>query len=679
MPSNRPSKRRKISKPRQNGSGSASASGELFSGGGATAKSNSKWDEEQDYEQLPRKMKDDKRNRLPIKTSEGWVDPEHSAEEDDNDSFLASDDEDQDPHTNDDATNGANTEPAIPFRQQVVQAKEDLARLAALVNEDPEENMASLRALGEIAQSDNPIVKQLAIATQCTVYKDIIPGYRIRSLSAEDMTEKVSKEVKKLRSYEQSLISGYQAYVKELTRLAKHRSTSDWDTELPSTAISCASTLLLSVTHFNFRGELLKIIIGPLSRKTTNKDYEKSIKTLEKLFKEDDDGRPSLEAVAMLTKMIKARDYQIHESLLNVFLSLRLLSDFALKGSYDRVDKAEKDVPRQVKRLQEKRVHRSKRDRKMIKEQKILEKEMKEADAVVSHEDRDKMQSEMLKLVFATYFRILKAKTQPLMGAVLEGLAKYAHLINQDFFGDILEALKELIRVSESPDADDDEDDEESEDKSEHEVLRDATRESLLCIVTAFALLQGQDGKDGMANLHLDLSSFITHLYRSLIPTTVDADVELSSSSLHLPDPLSTARPRRTTVNVKTKTDLLIRCLSSVLLPRLGLRSVPPLRLAAFTKQLMTASLQLPEKSCQAMLGLIAQTTNVHGKKIAGLWNTEERRGDGVFDALRGDVEGSNPFSSTVWEGELLRLHFSPKIKEALKIVEANIRTAQAG
>jgi nucleolar complex protein 3 len=91
----------------------------------------------------------------------------------------------------------------------------------------------------------------------------------------------------------------------------------------------------------------------------------------------------------------------------------------------------------------------------------------------------------------------------------------------------------------------------------------------------------------------------------------------------------------------------------------------------------MTSSLQLPEKSCMAMLGLLAQTTKVHGRKVATLWNSEERKGDGVFDALSGEIERSNPTASTVWEGELLRLHYSPKVRDALKIIQANIRAVQ--
>ena len=636
-------------------------------------------DAEQEYERLPRKMKQKENSRLPIKTTEGWIAQETKEEPkaDESDSFLESDEGSE----HDDLEAEAEEEqegPKLSHREQVMKAKEDLARMASLINEDPEEHVGGLRALAQVAHTSNTTVKQLAIATQCAVYKDIIPGYRIRPLTDDEMKEKVSKEVKRFRNYEQSIVSGYQAYIRGLGRMAKVRRGNGKPgiESLASTAIQCASTLLLSAPHFNFRADLLKIVVGPLGRRNTRKtnaDYDKCLETLESMFKNDEDGRPSLEAVATLTKMMKARNYRVHESLLNLFLRLRLLSELSVQGSYDRVNRKDGDVKR-GKKMKEKREFRTKKDRKLVKERKVIEKEMIEADAVVGYEERDRMQAEMLKLVFATYFRILKAKTPHLMGAVLEGLARYAHLINQDFFGDILEALKELI--GEAGASVEEDVNGETED-NEEDIVRSATRESLLCVVTAFALLQGQYGGAAASTLHLDLNFFITHLYRTIHSVSLDADIELSSKSLHLPDPNeSSLRQSNNKVNAKTTAVLLIRSLSSVLLPRTAVRSVPPIRLAAFTKQLMTASLQLPEKSCMAMLGLLAQTTKVHGRKVAALWNSEERKGDGVFDALSSEVERSNPYASTVWEGEVLRLHFSPKVRDALKIVQANIRAA---
>jgi nucleolar complex protein 3 len=291
------------------------------------------------------------------------------------------------------------------------------------------------------------------------------------------------------------------------------------------------------------------------------------------------------------------------------------------------------------------------------------------------------MQAETLKMVFVAYFRILKARTSQLMGAVLEGLARYAHLINQDFFGDILEALRDIIttaEVSAAAEASDDEDIDENDDEVPE---RNLTRESLLCVITAFALLEGQDATKAASTLKLDLSFFITHLYRTLHPVSLNPDIEFGSKSLHLPDPnLPPSKHIATNkVNVQTTIVLLIRSLSSVLLPASALRAVPPLRVAAFAKQLITISLHLPEKSCTAMLGLLNRITRSHGKKVAPLWNTEERRGDGVFDALRGEVEGSNAFAGTIWEGEILKKHYAPGVREALQGIDRNVREALKG
>ncbi|KAK3096366.1 hypothetical protein LTR53_019322, partial [Teratosphaeriaceae sp. CCFEE 6253] len=147
------------------------------------------------------------------------------------------------------------------------------------------------------------------------------------------------------------------------------------------------------------------------------------------------------------------------------------------------------------------------------------------------------------------------------MGAVLEGLAKFSHLINQDFFGDVLEVLKDLIAEAEASlqPVDDNEEPEESEDDVEADAAaqRNVQRETLLAIITAFALLQGQyDVAKSAPGLSLDLSFFITHLYRALLPLSMHPDIELSAKRAHLADPNGLVVPtaRDTKVNVATTT-----------------------------------------------------------------------------------------------------------------------------
>ncbi|MCJ1308346.1 hypothetical protein MMC25_001999 [Agyrium rufum] len=678
------------------------------------------WNLEQDYENRPRKQskKEKESKRLPIKTAEGRVEPLQVLDEnEDVDSWLGSDGEANGQNANG-TPESVVEEPKVSQRQQILDAKEELARVAMLISEDPEEHSGGFKTLAEIATSRNVTVKKLALATQLAVYNDAIPGYRIRPPSELEQSEKLSKEVRRLRSFEHSLVSSYQGYVKELGKYAKAHTklnvTSEEARGLATLAINCACALLLAVPHFNFRGDLLKILVDRLSRRKIDENSRKCRETLEQLFREDEDGKASLDAVTLLTKMIKARDYQVDESVLNTFLYLRLLSEFSSKGSRDGIDRAaadEDETTSKGKKPKFKKEFRTKKHRKLLKEQKAVEKDFKEADAIVSHEERERMQAETLKLVFVTYFRILKARSPNLMGAVLEGLAKYAHLINQDFFGDLLEALRELttqaeeaaeIALSSDPTAtsaefktNEEEKAEAAEEAEDALFRRDATREALLCIITAFALLEGQDMRKAASTLHLDLSFFTSYLYRTLHALAMNPDLELSSKSLRLPDPhqissssssssstspssaaaggVPTAAPTATRVNVRTTSALLLRALSSVLLPTSSSQpasSIPPIRVAAFTKQLLTCALHLPEKSTLATMEVLGRVGKLHGRKIAGLWDTEERKGDGVYDALSGRIEASNVFASNVWEGELLRLHFVPGIREGYGAVE---------
>ncbi|PWW71546.1 hypothetical protein C7212DRAFT_234738, partial [Tuber magnatum] len=390
------------------------------------------------------------------------------------------------------------------------------------------------------------------------------------------------------------------------------RGGSDKDSiALAKVAVNCTCGLLLAAPHFNFRTELLKIVVERVSVREVDQTFVKCRTTLDELFRTDEDGGPSCEAVQLLSKMMKAKHHLVDESVLNTFLSLRLLSELDMKGSNSAVDN-----PR--KRRRKEREFRTKKARKLDREQKATEKQMLEADATVSHEEREERQSETLKLVFATYFRILKEKPPGLMGATLEGLAKYAHLINLDFFGDLLVALREL--VSRTKEDTGEEGGEVGGEGRGEGANRNVVREALLCIITAFSLLSGQGG-----GITIDLTFFTTHLYSTLLPLSLSPDLELTTKSLRLPDPNSPL-PTSLRINLSTEIELLLRALSSIFFSTAHQKSTTPLRLAAFTKEVV---------------------------------------GDGVWDGRIDEPEMSNPLAATGWEAVLLRRHYSPSVAEA--------------
>ena len=118
--------------------------------------------------------------------------------------------------------------------------------------------------------------------SQLAVFKDIIPGYRIRELTDKEKAEKVSQMVARTREWEQGLVGVYQNYLKGLDRELKGRAdviflsspqktlTSDFIAKsgLEGVALQCLCTLFVEVTHFNFRVNIMSAIVARLSKKS---------------------------------------------------------------------------------------------------------------------------------------------------------------------------------------------------------------------------------------------------------------------------------------------------------------------------------------------------------------------------------------------------------------------------
>lgn len=69
-------------------------------------------------------------------------------------------------------------------------------------------------------------IRALAIMSLLAVFKDVIPGYRIRELTEAEESEKVREEVRRLRDGEAGLVRSYAGYLKMLEREVKGASSS---------------------------------------------------------------------------------------------------------------------------------------------------------------------------------------------------------------------------------------------------------------------------------------------------------------------------------------------------------------------------------------------------------------------------------------------------------------------
>ncbi|KZT11382.1 nucleolar complex-associated protein 3 [Laetiporus sulphureus 93-53] len=636
-------------------------------------------DEEMSYEMLPRKRRSswepesDKLEgieRLPIKLADGRIQKstsrvlltkgEESAESDEEDATGGVFKIEQTYKVEDVSTGARFGRPAVvdvignkSRKARIQGAKEQIAGICQDIISDPENSLGLLRrlhtfSLPEISTSTHPepvpndaVIRKLTILSQLAVFKDIIPGYRIRALTDKEKAEKVSQIVQRTRDWEQGLVSVYQAYLRILEGELKAKS------ELAETALHSMCSLLAEVMHFNFRVNLMTCVVAYLSRKSWNQSSDLCLNTIIKVFRADSTGEASLEVVRLLNRMVKERRFNVHPEVLSSLLHLRLKTELGVRSSESKADKEQQGRIQGKRKGKGKKVeqpHLSQKMKKALKERKEIQKEMREAEAEVDKEERAATQTETLKLLFVLYFRILKnPDPTPLLPAALEGISKYSHLVNIDFFKDLMQVLKNIMAREPVEGSE--------HGRSDQLIDMSTAQHQLLCIVTAFELLSGQ----GEA-LDIDLTDVINRLYAILPSLSLVPDIETI--------PTAAFKSEIRTVRPQTVADMLFRALHLVFIPRASSSAAPPWRAAAFSKRLLTAALQWPPATACRALDFVG-TLVERDPKLEALLSTEDRSGNGVYRPDLDDPQLSNPFGTTFWELYLLEhKHWDARVRD---------------
>lgn len=617
-------------------------------------------EEAEDYERIPRAFNDPDANGeegLPIRRSDGTLQrriimktskPTNDEAANDEEDGVSGEEEAEDPETREEKQRpGAGEEfdeeadesyKGLTPEEKVIKTKEDIAEMAQNLIENPEENILQLSRLRRMSNSKNPLTAKLAILAMVPVFKSIAPSYHIRALSESEKKEKVSREVAKLRLFEQHLVLNYKHYVELLAEKAAKFSTqpkvTPLDAEMGIIASNAACELASALRYFNFRKEVLKIITRRVMKKPQNehelKVFKKCVSTLEELLVEDSsNGDISLELVVLLSKSIRRRAFNVDESIINILLSLTVLNDYSPNS------RENDDSPKLKKKD---RIHLSKKERKQLKERKLIDKEMREAEQAVTAEQREKNQAQILKMLLLFYLEILKARPVKLMAAVLESLSRFGHMVNIDLMGDFLQVMREIaeeILIN--------------KDLNSNEV-----RQVLLCIITSFSLVANLPSR----KVVVDLNKFVDYLYSLLPNLSLDTEIEFSHKTLRLMDPLSSELNIKPSVNVSTKAELLLRCLNAIFF---NSKSGSSKRALAFTKRLYLAALHLPEKSSVASMKFIDKLIGRYDD-IKTLYSTEDRVQNGIYNAEIDETERANTEVAVLWENVLLDKHYATNV-----------------
>lgn len=539
-----------------------------------------------------------------------------------------------------------------------VQQKSDLiAEISESVLEDPSTAFTSTKQegtdetipskirqlilLGTVSKNGHDeYTARLSIMSLLALFQDVLPSYRIRLPTQAEMAVRVTKETKQMWDYERALLTHYQQYLKLLERTwndsTKKMNTQQLPSPLCTTAILSLTELLKSAFSFNFRSNILAVVVRQMNNKQCPEIGDACCNAISHVFRNDAQGDVALEATRLVAKMIKERNYRVRPQVLQTFTSL------PLRVHIDEAQAAKLAAAANAKK------------RKRNKVQAEIESELKESSTSVDKIVLAQSQSDALQAVTLTYFRILKSQDlttsaiAELLPAALEGLAKFAHLINFETVVDLLAVLRTLLqRVDELP--------------------LDA---SLNCILTAFSTLQGP-GRE----LKIDQKEYITPLY-SQLPRYVacalwinvlrdwwgDVVEKMSmpevASHIDVPCPFSVRR-LCTEGNGQKHTDLALQCLNAAFINR---REYSTVRIAAFVKQLCTVALHAPAHTSAPLLAFVRQLTQRYPSIHQMLENEQDVITSGTYNPDVEDPEHSNPFATSAWELSTLRFHVHPNI-----------------
>ncbi|CAI8583203.1 unnamed protein product [Vicia faba] len=133
-----------------------------------------------------------------------------------------------------------------------------LAELGNALLTDPESNIKGLKDMVQLSKDNDRTIVKLGLLSLLAVFRDIIPGYRIRLPTEKELEMKVSKTIRKMRFYESTLLSAYKAYLQRLIALEKQPL-------FQLVAVRCICSLLESNPHFNYRETLLDATVRNIS------------------------------------------------------------------------------------------------------------------------------------------------------------------------------------------------------------------------------------------------------------------------------------------------------------------------------------------------------------------------------------------------------------------------------
>lgn len=479
------------------------------------------------------------------------------------------------------------------------EVKETLGLLAITITEDPEDNVGKIREMLKFTDrsKQSPDIVRLALISSLAVIKDILPGYYIRPLKEAEKNSSVSKDIKHIRVFEESILSSYLRFfeiLKGIIHPARPRKVSKRQLPVLHIALSCVHELMLFASHFNHFEEILKLAAYTLTL-PWEAEVERTSLAFRRLFEVDESGQVTMLAVRLLSNMIRDLDYDCPTPWITALETVRIKAEQGQRSL--------KNLKQDIKRPKK---HMSVREQKEWKVKHDELAKLAEAEGIVTREELNAWNTETLKFLFRIYFGILKHNpSAEVLPSVLAGLAKHAHRIGIEYFADLLHSLRRLMQTDGK------------EEGGELDIIP-----ALHCILTVDRIYSINENLASM-----DLKFFYNSLFRQLgrlikTPPTSTWD--------QLQKPLQS-------------------CLANLFHPK---RHLPALRSASFVQRLADLAMSL---ATTGMMGPAVFATEhirhilTHQERARAVLDREPF-GQGAYLTTCDDPDLCNPFSRSLYD-----------------------------
>ncbi|KAH8330328.1 hypothetical protein KR067_001259, partial [Drosophila pandora] len=496
--------------------------------------------------------------------------------------------------------------------QEIERQKYRIGIICSGLLEKPEDKMRHFHALYELMDEINPAtrlpnlmpVRKLAMISATEIFKDILPEYRVGQVDTKMQT--LRKATLERVTFENALLQQFKKFLQKLEQLTgqvnkRGGQRTPQTIKMATVAVQCMCDLLVAHPYFNYVQNIAQLLVYML-----NCNYSEMRTAINQCFRtvfsNDKRFEITLFIVRRINHLIKTKQNNVHVECITCLMGLKIKN-----VNLD----AEKENELKQKKLESHRqrlLSLSKKERKRRKKLTEVNRELEETRAEENKQAKHLKLTEIIKMVFTIYFRILKNDpTSRILSAILEGLAEFAHVINLDFFADLIDVLNRIL-----------------EDQEEL-----GYRERLHCIQTIFVILSGQGEV-----LNIDPIRFYQHFYRNMLAVTAGKNHDDFA--------------------------IILRTLDEVLVKRR--RNMSQQRLMAFIKRLLTGSLHLLHNGTLATLGTIKQTFQLTSV-LDALLDTDTTIGSGRYDPELEDPEYCNASSTALYELSLLARHYHPTVR----------------